>query len=220
MLPARSPRENTLRILTTTNTARTLRAHLARHNLRVLLLAFATLLLSIGLWILLYGLACWLILLMVSVGGDAEFGIPRTFVRWFVALALVSVALTWLFRRFVPQEIARDKKPVLAVALDFLLVVPRVTLSVLGMLSAWRRLNAAEFDQAASFIHRLASERRMPLPSVPQEIPEARSRENILLTLQIMQIIDLQKRDLDWFVTLHVSRPLAFQFDRSGVDSE
>jgi hypothetical protein len=108
----------------------------------------------------------------------------------------------------------------LEVASEFLLAIPRVTLSLFSTISAWRRLSAAELDQAASFIHRLAEERRMPLPSVPQEIPDARSRERILLALQIMQIIDLQKRDRDWFVTLHVSRPRAFQFDRSGGNSE
>jgi len=219
MLPARS-RANTLRILTPASTARMLRAHLARHNLRVLFLAFVTLLLALALWIMLYGLACWLILLAVSAEGVSEAGIPRTFRRWFIALALVSTAWAWLCRRFRPQEIARDKKHPLEVASEFLLAIPRVTLSLFSTISAWRRLSAAELDQAASFIHRLAEERRMPLPSVPQEIPDARSRERILLALQIMQIIDLQKRDRDWFVTLHVSRPRAFQFDRSGGNSE
>jgi len=35
-----------------------------------------------------------------------------------------------------------------------------------------------------------------------------------------MEIIDLQKRGRDWIVTLHVSRPAAFQFDRAGGDAE
>jgi hypothetical protein len=219
MLPARSPRANTLRILTPASTARTLRAHLARHNLQVLFLAFGTLLLAAALWVLLYGLAIWLTLLVVSAEGVTETGLPRTFLRWFIAFALVSVAGAWLGGRFMRREIARDAKLPAEVASEFLLAIPRVTLSTFSVISAWRRLSAAELEQAASFIHRLAEERRLPLPSVPQEIPDARARERILLTLQIMQIIDLQKRDRDWFVTLHVSRPRAFQFDRSGGDS-
>ena len=143
-------------------------------------------------------------------------GIPRTFLRWFIATALVSTAWAWLRRRLLPAEMPRDKKPFWEVASDFLLAVPRITLSLFSTISAWRRLSDAELDQAASFIHRLAEERRVPLPSVPQEIPDARVREKVLLTLQLMQIIDLQKRDRDWFVTLHVSRPRAFQFNRAG----
>jgi hypothetical protein len=220
MLPARSARANTLRILTPASTARILRAHLARHNLRVFFLAFATLLFSLGLWVVLYGLAIWLTLLVVSAEGVTETGVPRTFLPWFIAFALVSVAGAWLGRRFLRQEIALDKKPPVEVASEFLLAIPRVTLSIFSTISAWRRLSAAELEQAASLIHRLAEERRIPLPSVPQEIPDARSREKVLLTLQVMQIIDLQKRDRDWFVTLHVSRPRAFQFNRSGADSE
>lgn len=220
MAPARPSRTTTLRILTPTSTARMLRAHLVRHNLRVIGLAFVTMTMAVALWILLYWLACWIILLVSSVAGNSEAGIPRAFLRWFIALALVSMAWVWLCRRFLPHERPRDKKPPLEIASEFLFAIPRITLSMFSTISAWRRLSDAEFEQAASFIHRLADERRMPLPSVPQEIPDARAREKILLTLQIMQIIDLQKRDRDWFVTLHVSRPRAFQFDRSGGGSE
>jgi hypothetical protein len=220
MLPARFPRANTLRVLTPASTARVLRAHLVRHNLRVVSLAFGTLVFTVALWVILYGLAIWLTLLAVSAQGITETMIPPTFFLWFVAFALVSIGLTWLCRRFLRQEIARDKKTPLEVASEFLLAIPRITLSIFSTISAWRRLSAAELEQAASFIHRLAEERRMPLPSVPQEIPDARSRERVLLTLQLMQIIDLQKRDRDWFVTLHSSRPRAFQFDKIGGDSE
>jgi len=220
MPSGRSPRENTLRILTPASTARILHAHLARHNLRVAALALVTLLLAAALWIMLYGLVCWLMLLALSAEGVTETGIPRTFLRWFVGLALVSTAWVWFLRRLPRQEIARDSKHPVEVASEFLFAIPRVTLSTLSMISAWRRLSATELEQAAALIHRLADERRLPLPSVPQEIPDARARERILLTLQVMQIIDLQKRDRDWFVTLHVSRPRAFQFDRSGVDLE
>ena len=220
MVPADSPRANKLRILTPESTARTLHAHLARHNLRVLFIACGTLLLAAALWLLLYALACWLILLAVSAGGASEAAIPRTFLRWFIALALVSTAWAWLCRRFLRQDIARDKKHSLEVASEFLLATPRVTLSLFSTMTAWRRLSAPELEQAASFIHRLASERRMPLLSVPQEIPDARTRDKVLLTLQLMEIIDLQKRGRDWIVTLHVSRPAAFQFDRAGGDAE
>jgi hypothetical protein len=219
MLPERSSRANTVRILTPASTARLLRAHLARHNLRILFLAFVTLLLAVALWILLYGLAYWLTLLAASARGISEEGIPRKFLRWFLAFALVSTAWVWLGRRLPRPEIPRDNKPLWEIAWEFLLAIPRITFSMFSTISAWRRLSPSELEQAASFIHRLAEERRLPLPSVPQEIPDARSRENILLTLQIMQIIDLQKRDRDWFVTLHVSRPRAFQFDRAGGDS-
>jgi hypothetical protein len=220
MIPARFPRANTLRVLTPATTARVLRAHLVRHNLRVGSLAFGTLLFTIALWVILYGLAFWLTLLAVSAQGITETGIPPTFFFWFAAFALVSIGLTWLCRRSLRQEIARDKKTPWEVASEFLLAIPRVTLSIFSTISAWRRLSAAELDQAAAFIHRLSDERRMPLPSVPQEIPDARSREKVLLTLQIMQIIDLHKRDRDWFVTLHSSRPRAFQFDRTGDDPQ
>jgi hypothetical protein len=197
-----------------------LRAHLTRHNLGVLFFAFVTFLLAVALWILLYGVACWLILLAVSAEGFSDVGIPRTFLRWFIALALVSIAWALICRRSFRREIAVDKKPFWEVALEILLAIPRVTLSMFGTISAWRRLSAPELEQAASFILRLSAERRMALPSVPQEIPDPRTRERVLLTLQILQIIDLQKRDRDWFVTLHSARPPAFQFDRSGNGSQ
>ena len=48
-------------------TARALRQHLARHNLRVFLLSLGTLLAAAALWLILYGVCCWLILLALTV---------------------------------------------------------------------------------------------------------------------------------------------------------
>lgn len=214
----RSSTAPVLRILKPEGTARILRKQLVQHNIRILFLAFGTLLLSAALWLLLYGVACWLILLAVSAGGVSDAEVPRRFIRWFAGFALLSVVWVWLCRRLMPDERARDKKRTSEVVSEFVLAIPRVTLSVFSTLSALRRLTAEEREQAAMLIHRLSDEGRIPLASVPQELPNPRSRDRVLLTLQLMQIIDLQKSSRDWFVTLHGMRPKAFQFNRSGDD--
>jgi hypothetical protein len=218
MARQRSSSAPVLRIQKPEGTARILRAHLFQHNIRILFLAFGTLLLAAVLWLLLYGVACWLILLTISARGVSDAEVPRTFVRWFAVLALLSVAWVWLCRRLMPDERARDKKRTSEVISEFVLAIPRVTLSVFNTLSALRRLSAEESEQAAVLIHRLSDEGRIPLSSVPQELPNPRSRDRVLLTLQLMQIIDLQKSSRDWFVTLHAMRPKAFQFSRSAND--
>src|SRR5258708_6901810 len=181
MSPTRSSTGPVVRVLSPVHTARVLRAHLLRHNLRVMMLAGITLLFAAALWVLLYGAICWLLLLALSAGASTDAEIPRTLIRWFAGIALASLFWVWIARRLVPGERPRDKKTPWEVVGDFLFAIPRMTLSIFDTISALRRLSDAECEQAAALIHRLADVRRMPLPSVPQEIPDETTRERVLL---------------------------------------
>jgi hypothetical protein len=186
---------------------RALRSHLAAHNLRVALLAFATLLASLALWYLLHLGVKWLAIFFATViqGTEAQMpaGIDNLF--WFIAAALLTVA--WIDRRLRPDDRPRDHKSIAEILWEFVLAIPRVTLSVGGTLSAWQHLDRRELAEAASLIERLATERRLRLNSLPLEIPDAPRRFKILFALQLVQVIDIRREDRELWVVLSPLRP-------------
>lgn len=207
MVPEDSPDVPRPRILVPKDTATLLRQHLLRHNRQVILLSLVTFIAALLLWALLYGVLCWLLLLGFSVFDVPHPQIPRGLPILYAVTAVCMVLYESIDQRLTPNQRVRDRKPPLEVFSDFVLVLPRITLSIPGTLSAWCRLTPLEFQQAAALLHRVATHAHTPLSTMPLDIPEERSRNRILLTLQILQIIDLKREDHDFILKLNPLRP-------------
>lgn len=195
------------RPVTPARTARSLRRHFARHNLHVFLLASATLLAVVALWLILYAVCSWLILLFLTVIGGPHPNIPHGFGILFTVAALCAVAYAWIDHRLTPHQFPRDDKRPGEIFTDIVLTIPRMTISIGGTLAAWQRLTKAELTQAAALLHRLCAESQVLASSVPVEIPDAATRSKILFALQITKVIDVRRRDREWWVTLDPQRP-------------
>lgn len=180
-----------------------LRAHIARHNRRVLIFALITTAAAVTAWALLYFIAYWLVLLSLSAAESREAQVPPFFPHTFIAVALALCFLAWLLRRISPDESPRDKKFMWEIVLDFILMLPRITLSIWGTLRAYQSLNARERGLALNLLQRIERDEPLPVYAVPQEIPEERARIKILLALQITELVNLRKRDEDLVLALH-----------------
>jgi hypothetical protein len=187
-----------------------LRAHLARHNARVLLLSAATLAAAIVLWAVLYVIAQWLTLLALVIVRGADTPLPRGFPIVFGAAMLCLLAYAWIDRRLTPNDMPRDEKSAGEIAEDFLLAIPRTTLAAWSTLTAWQWLSAREFSLAASLLERLSRERRVAVHSLPIDIPEDEVRWRILFALQLTQLVDLRRDGRDYWIVLNPLRPPNF----------
>lgn len=196
-----------LRLVSPESIAGALRAHLARHNRRVLLLAAGTLLLVIALWIALYAVCSWLLVIALTVLELPYTRLPRGLPWLFAFTAVCAVAYAWLLRHLTPDESARDDKRAGEVVADFLLAVPRLTLSVGGTLAAWQRLSPKEIASAANLLRALAAEKRLPIAGLRRDIPDPDSATRILFALQITQVIEMQRIDGEFFLKLNPLHP-------------
>ena len=190
--------------------ARSLRAHLARHNARVLLLSAATFAGAILLWAVLYAIAQWLTLLALVVVRGEDTSLPRGFPIVFATGALSLLAYAWIDRRLTPDDMPRDEKSAGEIAEDFLLAIPRATLAACSTLTAWQRLTPQEFALAATLLDRLSREQRVAMHSLPLDIPDEEARWRIVFALQLTQIVDMRREDRDYWLVLSPLRPPAF----------
>jgi hypothetical protein len=213
MAHARTP---SLRIARPEDTAHFLRQHFARHNRRVLFIAALTLLAAVALWALLYGVCCWLLVLGTAALDVSLERIPRAFGIVFTVAALCAIGYAWLDRRLTPNERPTDENRPGDVVADFLLAIPRVTLAVGGTLAAWQSVSDIDLAQAATLLHRLADEKRLPLSSVRLDIPDPIAAPRILLALQITQIIDVHRDDGEFWLKLNALRPAALGLGRGA----
>ena len=198
-----------LRIVTVEGTARALRREIARHNRRVALIALFTLAVAAGLWTVLYAVCAWVLMIALIAIGTERAALPHGFTTLYLVTAACAIGYAWIDRRFTPNDLPRDDKSYGEIASDLLLALPRITLTVPGTLRAWLRLTPAECESAAAFLHRLASERRIPLHSVPLEIPGEPARFRILFALQILEAIDLRRDEHALWITLNPRGPRA-----------
>ena len=176
-----------------------LRRRFAEHNRLVVLLAVLTLLVTAGIWYLLFALLYWLAFLFASVVHGMDARPPDALPALFIYSAGLLLLLTWLARRRLDNERPKDEKTPWEIAMEFLIAVPRATLAVWGNLSAWQRLDERELGLAAELLAWLIEEGRVPLHRVPLEIPEPRDRMRILLALQLLEVISLrQGEDAVW----------------------
>jgi hypothetical protein len=197
-----------------------LREHFTGHNLRVALLAVLTVVAAIILWLLLHGVAKWLTLLFATAIGGLGSTMPRSFEPGFWIAAAVLLTIAWIDRSLRPDDRPRDHKSFGEIVMEFVLLVPRVTLSLWSTLSAWQHLNAQELQLASDLVDHLAAEGRLRLQSLPLEIPQADTRFKILLALQMVQVIDVRREDRELWVRLSPLRPsaLAWRINRGEAE--
>jgi hypothetical protein len=216
MSPARTSDSLSIRLISPEKTARILRRHFARHNFGVLTLALGTCCAAVALWLIVYGVCCWLLVLALTSIDRGELGIPRGFSLVFAVAALCAIFYAWIDRRLTPSEHPRDDKRSGEVIADILLALPRMTLAISGTLSAWQRLSDSDLAQAATFLHRLAEATRLPMSRVRLEIPDPAAATRILFALQITQIIDARREGHEFWLKLNPLRPAALRFARGS----
>ena len=195
------------RVFTIEGTARALRREIARHNIQVAGIALFTFVVAVGLWVVLYAVCSWAVLFFESAVGTSVVALPQGFTLVFLVAAACSVGYAWLDRRLTPNDLPRDDKSPGEITADFILALPRITLAIWGTLSAAVSLTAHERDEAATFLHRLVRERRIPLHSVPLDITDATARFRILFALQLLEIIDLRRDERELWIRLNSSCP-------------
>jgi len=211
MAAYRAKEPPTIRVRTLAGTAEALRAHLARHNRRVLLLAAGTLVAALAAWVLLYFVSVWILVLGISVLDVSNMRVPRHFWLLYCVAALCAIGFAWIDQRLTPNARPRDNKSVYEVALEFLLAVPNMTLAVGGTLRAWLSLSDDELLQAGELLHRLGSEKRVPMSGVRLQIPDPESAVRILFALQMTQVVDLHRDGPEFWLRLNSLRPASLR---------
>jgi len=201
----------TLRVRSPEGTALVLRAHFARHNLRVLALAAGTLVAALAAWVLLYWVCCWLLVLAIAVFDLPYTRIPPGFRPLFIVTAFCAIGYAWIDQSLTSNAQPRDEKGFGEIASDLILAIPRMTLAAHGTLRAWLRLSDADLLQAAELLHRLWQEKQVPMSGVRLEIPDPASAARILFALQLTQIIDVHRDETEYWLRLNALRPAAFR---------
>jgi hypothetical protein len=216
MLSAKATDPPSLRLLSPEQTARTLRAHFTRHNFRVFAIALGTLLAAAALWAIFYVVCCWLLVLAFAAVDLPLTRIPRGFGIVFIIAALCAVLYAWIDNRLTPNEQPRDDKKPGEIVSDFVLAIPRMTLTIGGTLAAWQRMSDDDLAQAATFLHQLAKATRLPMSAVRLEIPDSGTALRILFALQITQVIDLHRDSQEFWLKLNPLRPASLRLARGA----
>ena len=180
---------------TRTQRIKWLRKRFAEHNRLVVLIAALTLLVTAGIWFLLFALLYWLAFLFASVVRGADARPPDALPALFIYSAGVLLLVAWFARKRFANEMPRDEKSPWEIATEFLLAVPRATFAVWGNLSAWQRLDDRELELAADLIEQIVDEGRIPLQQVPLHIPDPGDQMRILLALQLVEVIEMLRSD-------------------------
>ena len=213
---SRTQNAPTLRVLSVESTAQTLRAHFLRHNTRVVAVAAITLLASVAAWLLLYFVSTWLVVIILAMAEIDVAHIPQGYTILFAVAMACALVYTWIDRRLTPNARPRDEMRPGDIAMDFLLVIPRLTLSVGGTLAAWQWLGARDCEQAAALLHHIAEEKQIPMSSVRLDIPDPKDASRILFALQLSQVIDVHREDREFSLRLNALRPASLRFTREG----
>jgi len=171
-----------------------LRAHLGRHNRRVLALTIATFAVAAALWLVLYFVTWWLFLLAGTVAKPLDFQpAAGPLARGFTATAVLLCLFAWIARRLRPNEAARDHKSIGEHFLDVLLAVPRVTLAIFGTGAAAARLSETELEHAWNLLQRMNDAGKpLPMHGLPVDIPDPAMRNKIVLALQLSGLLEIR----------------------------
>ncbi len=175
-----------------------LQRHLWRHNAQVLLLTLLTLVAAMALWGIAYLAAAWMTLLGATIivgtrGLEPE--MPRRFPAYFLVAAGALLAVAIWRRSRTRDERPRDGKAPLEYALEFLLLLPGMTVAVWSNLSAWCWLSRRDLRLAASLLERVGEDERFPLCHLPVELPDEALRDHIVLVLLLTGVLDLRREE-------------------------
>jgi len=206
----------TLRVRTPAGTAEILRAHIARHNRRVLALAAATLVAALAAWALLYFVSCWIMVLGFAIVDSPRTRLPHGYWLLYSVTALCAIGYAWIDQRLTPNARPRDNKHFLEIVMEFVLAVPNMTLAVGGTLAAWQRLSDEDLIAAADLLHRLGEEKRVPMSSVRLQIPDPEAAVRILFALQMTEVIDAHRDGNEFWLRLNALRPASLRMAPEG----
>jgi hypothetical protein len=157
---------------------------------------------------------------MTVVAPDRD-RIPPGFPMVFGAVALSALAYAWVDQWLNPNARPRDELRLGEVIADFILAVPRMTLSVGGTLRAWQHLSGSELRQAAALLHWLAEEKRVPMSGVRLEIPDPETAMRVLFALQLTEIVEVHRNENEFWLRLNALRPKSLRAGREGfIDAE
>jgi hypothetical protein len=176
-------------------TLEALRAELKRHNRQVLGLSAINVLVVGGLWLASYAGLYWLSVFSSSAAHGLEARPPESFGALFTYGAAALVILTAVVDHFFPNHGLRDHKSAMEIGWEFLLMIPRMTLSVTASLSAWLRLNEAELEMAAALLERLQGDRRVALSRLGQDIADRADRRKVMESLYLLGLIELRRKE-------------------------
>lgn len=196
-----------------------LRVHFVQHNRRVALFAAVTLVGSALMWAALYFVAQWLTLLFVTVVSEGTAPLPRGVSAIFATVAVSLLAYAWVDRRLRPDDRPRDSKPVSEILADLVLAIPRATIAAWSTFTARQCLTEPELALAAGFLARLAQLGRIALPAAGYDLPDAVTREKILLALQITGVIDVLPGKTETSILLSAQRPASLGLAASNAPS-
>lgn len=171
-----------------------LRAHLHRHNRFVLALTIATFCISASLWVALYFVIWWLYLLGGTAIRPFDFHpVSGPLIRGFVATVVLFCAIAWNLRLSRLNDAVRDHKGIAENALNVLLAVPRLTLSMFGTGAAAARLDNTELSHAWQILRRMnESDTPILVSELPINIPDSEMRYKILTALQLAALIEIR----------------------------
>ena len=172
-----------------------LRRRFAQHNRLVALVAVLTLLVAAALWYLLFAALYWLAFVFASATRGMDARPPDILPALFIYAAGLLLLITWIAGTRYFDGPLKDKKSPFEIVAEFVLAVPRATLAVWGNLSAWQRLDPREMEMAAELLERLADEGRIPLHEVPLDLPDPKTRMRILLALQLVEVLDVERSE-------------------------
>lgn len=196
-----------------------LRRRISRHHLQVIGISLATFVGAVTLWAVAYFVLYWLTLFSISVWKGGEAVPPAHFSQGFATLALFTIVLAWIDRRFTPDERAVDRKPALEIFLDFVFVPARVTLAIWGSMTAWLKLNETEIAYAAALLGRVRAERKLADQSVPLEVPDEATRERVVFALLLLGLIEQRREEgITWLHSLQPEPRAPLERKGSALD--
>ncbi len=174
-----------------------LRAALARriasHNKLVKATTAGGLVVIIAMWLAIHFVAQWLLLFLASAVRGTEAGLPVHFRAWFLAGAALWFGIFW-FTRWRAEPPPAAEKGISGTFTDFLLLPPRMTLGVARNLDNLVKLAPHEIDAASLFLARLVRAGKIPVASLPVELPgEAESRDRLIDSLRLLDLIYIRR---------------------------
>ena len=175
-----------------TNVPEALRTHFRRHNRRVFGIAFMMLGFSLLLWALIYFFLYWVVLLLLTtLQGTAATAPPGGFFLAFASLAAGLCLMTYIEQKLWPFQRLTDHQHPLGTLMDFILSLPRMTVSAVQTLAAYHSLEETELASARRILMRLGQEGPLPVQMLAVEIADEKTRNHVLMALQWTGLVEL-----------------------------
>lgn len=181
---------------TSEETRKRLQERIAAHNHDVFSLTAGNILLATALWGGLCFIAYWLTALGMSVAHGTEAVFPKDFLLYFLLAAAALLSMALLDQKLSsPRRLPPDHRSTGEVLYDVLLAIPRVTIAIPGNLSALLRMSPEEVEAGALLLNMVAREQRIPVYRLPAEIPDAQLREKLILSLLLLELLELYQEE-------------------------